>query len=162
MPTISRGIRELKAEVDVPSSDRVRAVGGGRKKAEIADPELLGCVDSLIEPETRGDPESPLRWTTKSTRDLARELTAMGRSISHSAVATVLRSMGFSLRGNRKTLEGKQHPDRDVQFRHIHGLAAEFLTAGDPVISVDTKKKELVGRFAHASRTARRSIPRDS
>jgi transposase len=155
-PTIRRGIVELESDGSaVP--DRVRAVGGGRKKAEEADPGLLNCVDSLIEPGTRGDPESPLRWTTKSTRNLARELTAMGHAISHSAVGKVLRSLGYSLQGNRKTLEGKQHPDRDAQFRYINTMAEDFLASGDPVISVDTKKKELVGRFAQDGREWRRA-----
>lgn len=154
-PTISRGISELGSEQDegdaVPAV-RVRAEGGGRKKAEVADPGLLDSLNSLIEPGVRGDPESPLRWTTKSTRKLAGELTARGHEISHSAVGNLLRSIGFSLQGNRKTLEGVQHPDRDAQFRHINSVAEEFLAAGDPVISVDTKKKELVGRFAQAGR----------
>jgi len=148
--TISRGIRELESDADAVPAGRVRAAGGGRKKAEVANPELLDCLDGLIEPGTRGDPESPLRWTTKSTRNLARELTAAGHAISHTVVASILRSTGFSLQGNRKTLEGTQHPDRDAQFRHINRMAEQFLAAGDPVISVDTKKKELVGRFAQA------------
>lgn len=152
IPTIRRGISELEAGGDPVPADRVRAVGGGRKKAEIANPELLGCLDALIEPGTRGDPVSPLRWTTKSTRNLARELTGMGYAISHSVVAKILHSAGYSLQGTRKTLEGKQHPDRDAQFRYISSLAGAFLAAGDPVISVDTKKKELVGLFARAGR----------
>ena len=152
IPTIRRGISELEAGGDPVPADRVRAEGGGRKKAEIANPELLGCLDALIEPGTRGDPESPLRWTTKSTRNLARELTGMGYAISHSVVAKILRSAGYSLQGTRKALEGKQHPDRDAQFRYISSLAGAFLAAGDPVISVDTKKKELVGLFARAGR----------
>jgi transposase len=147
--TIRRGLTELDSDVAGPAN-RVRAPGGGRKKAEVADPELLDGLDSLIEPGTRGDPESPLRWTTKSTRNLARELTKMGHSVSHSVVAQILRSIGFSLQGNRKTLEGAQHPDRDAQFRYINSSAAEFLAAAEPVISIDTKKKELVGRFAQA------------
>jgi transposase len=151
-PTIRRGISELETGGDPVPADRVRAEGGGRKKAEIANPELLGCLDALIEPGTRGDPMSQLRWTTKSTRNLARELTGMGYAISHSVVAKILRSAGYSLQGTRKTLEGKQHPDRDAQFRHISSLAAAFLAAGDPVISVDTKKKEQVGLFAQAGR----------
>ena len=150
--TIRRGITELESDADAAPPDRVRAAGGGRKKAEVANPELLSSLDSLIEPGTRGDPESPLRWTTKSTRNLARELTAMGHTISHSVVASILRTTGFSLQGNRKTLEGTQHPDRDAQFRHINRLAEQFLATGDPVISVDTKKKELVGRFAQTGR----------
>src|SRR6187200_864889 len=149
--TIRRGLAELDND-PVGQVDRVRAPGGGRKKAEVADPELLDRLDSLIEPGTRGDPESPLRWTTKSTRNLARELTAMGHDISHSVVAKILRSAGFSLQGTRKTLEGAQHPDRDAQFRYINSTAARFLAAGEPVISIDTKKKELVGRFAQAGR----------
>jgi hypothetical protein len=153
--TIRRGVSELALEEQPGGNDRVRASGGGRKKAEVANPELLEHLEGLIEPGTRGDPESPLRWTTKSTRFLARELTAAGHAVSHSVVAKILRSAGYSLQGNRKTLEGAQHPDRDAQFRHINALAEEFLTAGDPVISVDTKKKELVGRFAQAGRTWR-------
>src|SRR5215204_4091116 len=149
--TIRRGLAEL--DNDPPQRpNRVRAPGGGRKKAEVADPELLDRLDSLIEPGTRGDPESPLRWTTKSTRHLARELTAMGHDVSHSVVAKILRSTGFSLQGTRKTLEGAQHPDRDAQFRYINSRAEQFLAAGEPVISVDTKKKELVGRFTQAGR----------
>jgi transposase len=150
--TIRRGIRDLDEEGQRGAGDRVRAAGGGRKKAEDANPALPDAINSLIEPGARGDPESPLRWTTKSTRKLAQELTAMGHSISHSAVGNVLRSMGYSLQGNRKTLEGTQHPDRDAQFRYISSLAGGFLADGDPVISVDTKKKELVGRFAQAGR----------
>jgi hypothetical protein len=137
---------------DQVGSHRVRQPGGGRKKAELTNPELLENLDSLIAPETRGDPESPLRWTTKSTRHLARELTAMGTAISHSAVAAILRSSGYSLQGTRKTLEGAQHPDRDAQFRYINTLARRYLDAGDPVISVDTKKRELVGRFTQAGK----------
>jgi transposase len=149
---ISRGMRDLEAGGNPGEAGRVRASGGGRKKAEAADPELMAALDSLIEPGTRGDPESPLRWTMKSTRNLARELTEMGHAISHSVVAKVLRSAGYSLQGTRKALEGAQHPDRDAQFRYISSLAGEFIAAGDPVISVDTKKKELVGRFAQAGR----------
>ena len=149
--TIRRGLAELDSDTS-RRTNRVRGPGGGRKKAEVAEPELLGQLDGLIEPGTRGDPESPLRWTTKSTRHLARELTAMGYAVSHSVVAQILRSIGFSLQGTRKTLEGAQHPDRDAQFRYINSLAAGFLAAGDPVISVDTKKKELVGRFSQAGR----------
>ncbi|OAA27934.1 Rhodopirellula transposase DDE domain-containing protein [Frankia sp. EI5c] len=148
--TVARG----RAEVDTDPAEptRVRATGGGRKRAEIANPGLAEALDSLVEPETRGDPESPLRWTTKSTRQLARELTRRGHTISHSAVATMLRTQGYSLQSTRKTLEGTQQPDRDAQFRYLNATATEFLAAGDPVISVDTKKKELVGRFGQAGR----------
>lgn len=150
--TISRGIAELEQDSDFPPSNRVRAVGGGRKKAEVTNSGLVDALNSLIEPEARGEPESPLRWTTKSTRNLATELTAMGHIVSHSVVAKILHSLDFSLQGTRKTLEGNQHPDRDAQFRYINDRAAGFLATGDPVISVDTKKKELVGRFGRAGR----------
>ncbi|MGH3276684.1 MAG: ISAzo13 family transposase [Streptosporangiaceae bacterium] len=150
--TIHRGLADLEADPEGGAPSRVRAAGGGRKKAEESNPELLDALDALIEPETRGDPESALRWTTKSTRNLADELTGMGHDISHAAVAKILRGHGYSLQGTRKTLEGAQHPDRDAQFRYISGLAAAFIAAGDPVISVDTKKKELVGRFAQRGR----------
>ena len=123
-----------------------------RKKSEVANPELVDVLDGLIEPETRGDPESPLRWTTKSTRRLAAELSGMGHSVSHDVVAKILHSLRYSLQGTRKKLEGSQHPDRDDQFRYINNLATEFLAAGDPVISVDTKKKELIGRYAQTGK----------
>jgi hypothetical protein len=150
--TIRRGMTELADNSAERSPDRVRAPGGGRKKAEIANPELVDVLDSLIEPETRGDPESPLRWTTKSTRHLAAELGGIGHSVSHDVVAKILHSLRYSLQGTRKKLEGSQHPDRDDQFRYINKLAKEFLAAGDPVISIDTKKKELVGRFTQAGK----------
>src|SRR4051812_28538816 len=150
--TIRRGMDELAEDEPTRPGRRVRAPGGGRKQAEVTDPELLDALDALIEPGTRGDPESPLRWTTKSTRQLAGELTARGHAISHSVVANLLHSCGYSLQATRKTLEGRQHPDRDAQFRYLNALAAQFLTSGDPVISVDTKKKELVGRYAQAGK----------
>lgn len=155
--TIKNGILDLDVAEDPGMAGRVRARGGGRRKIEESNPELLDRLDALIEPETRGDPESPLRWTTKSTRNLARTLTEAGHRVSHSVIANVLRSSGYSLQGNRKTLEGNQHPDRDAQFRYINSLAQEFLAAADPVISVDTKKKEQVGRFAQAGREWHRS-----
>jgi hypothetical protein len=150
--TIRRGMTELANDPEKRPSGRVRAPGGGRKKAEVADTELVDALESLIEPETRGDPESPLRWTTKSTRHLASELTEMGHSVSHPVVAKVLHFLRYSLQGTRKKLEGSQHPDRDDQFRYINRLAKEFLASGDPVISVDTKKKELVGRYAQSGK----------
>ena len=150
--TIRRGMTELAYNPAERSSDRVRAPGGGRKKSEIANPELVDALDGLIEPETRGDPESPLQWTTKSTRHLAAKLSEMGHSVSHTVVAKILHSLRYSLQGTHKKLEGSQHPDRDDQFRYINKLAKEFLAAGDPVISVDTKKKELVGRYAQAGK----------
>jgi hypothetical protein len=148
--TIRRGIAELATEAG--PADRVRASGGGRKKAEDADTALPGALDALIEPDTRGDPESPLRWTTKSTRKLAAELTQQGHTVSHSVVALILKAGGYSLQGTRKSLEGAQHPDRDAQFRYINDQVKRALAARQPVISVDTKKKELVGRYAQAGR----------
>jgi transposase len=150
--TIKRGMTELSGDPAETPSGRVRAPGGGRKKVDVTDPELVDALESLIEPETRGDPESPLRWTTKSTRHLAATLTEMGHSVSHSVVAKILHSLHYSLQGTRKTMEGNQHPDRDDQFQYINEQATEFLASGDPVISVDTKKKELVGRYAQAGK----------
>jgi hypothetical protein len=145
-------VDELADDEPTRPGRRVRAPGGGRKQAEVTDPELLDALDALIEPGTRGDPESPLRWTTTSTRQLAGELTGRGHGISHSVVVNILHSCGYSLQATRKTLEGRQRPDRDAQFRYLNALAAQFLTSGDPVISVDTKKKELVGRYAQAGK----------
>jgi Rhodopirellula transposase DDE domain len=150
--TIQRGVIELSDDSPEGRSYRVRAPGGGRKKAEITNSELADTLDGLIEPDTRGDPESPLRWTTKSTRHLADALTKMGHSVSHSVVAKLLRARGYSLQGTHKKTEGHQHPDRDDQFRYINKLASEFLASGDPVISVDTKKKELSDSFHRPAR----------
>lgn len=150
--TIHQGMSDLDTDAGGGPQGRVRAPGGGRKKAEDVNPELLDALDALIEPETRGDPESAVRWTTKSTRNLADALTGMGHQISHTVVAKILRSQNYSLQGTRKTLEGAQHPDRDAQFRYINSRVAGFLASGDPVISIDTKKKELVGRFAQRGR----------
>jgi transposase len=155
--TIRRGIAELGCDVPSAGTGRVRAVGGGRKKAEVADPQLLEALDALIEPGTRGDPESPLRWTLKSTRKLADELSARGHAISHTAVAKLLHAAGYSLQATRKMLEGAQHPDRDEQFGYLNALAEEHLAAGEPVISVDTKKSEQVGCFGQPGREWHRS-----
>ena len=154
-PTIAKGIGELD-EAPLPGG-RVRRPGGGRKLLEVVDPELPERLDALVEPEIRGDPESPLLWTSKSTRVLARELTGAGHPISHETVAQLLRATGFSLQGTRKTVEGKQHPDRDAQFRFINDEVREALAARHPVISVDTKKKELVGNYENAGRKWRRA-----
>ena len=142
-PTVTRGVAEVRA--GAPAGGRVRAAGGGRKRLTETDPGLLAALQALVDPGTRGDPESPLLWTTKSTRHLADALTAAGHPISHMRVADLLHSLGYSLQGTAKTVEGKQHPDRDAQFGHINATASRYLKAGDPVISVDTKKKELVG-----------------
>jgi hypothetical protein len=130
-------------------SDRVRRPGGGRKKATEVDPDLLVVLDSLVEPESRGDPMSPLRWTAKSTRTLAAELKRLGHQASADLVHRLLRSMGYSLQANAKVTEGAQHADRDGQFRYINGQAAEHLAAGQPVISIDCKTKENVGDYAN-------------
>ena len=152
--TITKGITELDAPV-LPE-DRIRRTGGGRWRLVVRDPKVTGMLDSLVEPLSRGDPESPLRWTCKSTRTLANELTWRRHPISHEKVAQLLREMGYSLQGNRKTEEGEDHPDRDAQFRHINNAVRKALAAGWPVISVDTKKKELVGNFENRGRQWRR------
>ncbi len=153
--TITKGIREL---VERPlAEDRVRRSGGGRKKLTERDPKLPALLESLVEPLTRGDPESPLRWTCKSTRTLAWELTSRKHPISHEKVAQLLRGLDYSLQGNRKTEEGDDHPDRDAQFRHINKEVRLALAQGRPVISVDTKKKELVGNFENKGRQWRRA-----
>jgi len=145
---ISRGIQDLESETKL-YPDRVRRQGGGRKKQLESDPALKEDLERLISPYTRGDPESPLRWTCKSVRKLAAELNRQGHSVSHSTVAALLREMNYSLQANRKTTEGKQHPDRKAQFEYINQSVRARQRRGQPVISVDTKKKELVGDFAN-------------
>ena len=145
--TVSRGAHEL--ESGVQPDGRVRAVGAGRPSAAVADPGLVPSLEGLVAPETRGDPESALRWTTKSTSHLADELTEAGHEVSSVTVGRLLKAAGYSLQGNAKTVEGKQHPDRDAQFRYINEQVAAFQASGDPVISVDAKKRELVGNFAN-------------
>ena len=145
--TITKGISELTV-APLPE-DRVRRSGGGRRRLAVSDPKLPGMLESLVEPLARGDPESPLRWTCKSTRTLAGELRFRRHPISHEKVAQFLRDMGYSLQGNRKTEEGEDHPDRDAQFRHINREVRRAIAQGWPVISVDTKKKELIGNFAN-------------
>jgi hypothetical protein len=147
-----RDLRELAESSESPLLTRVRRPGGGRKPIEVYDPELIDALESLIEPTTRGDPDSPLRWTTKSVRRLSDELTAKGHRVGHTVVAELLHALGYSLQANSKRIEGKQHPDRDAQFRHINRRTKAVQRAGDPVISVDTKKKELVGAFANKGR----------
>ncbi len=153
--TITKGLRELD-EAPLPQG-RVRRTGGGRRRIDVVDPELPERLEGLVEPLSRGDPESPLRWTSKSTRSLAAELTGAGHPISHEKVAQLLRQLDYSLQGTRKTQEGKQHPDRDAQFRFINEEVRKALAAKRPVISVDTKKKELVGNYENAGRTWRRA-----
>ena len=149
--TIKRGLADLDSPVRF-SADRVRRAGGGRKPLAETDPTLLSDLKELVDDEARGDPESPLRWTAKSVRTLAGALRERGHRVSHETVAKQLRGLGYSLQANRKTREGASHPDRDAQFRHINARVSAALTAGQPVISVDTKKKELVGDFRNAGR----------
>jgi len=148
--TVSLGAAELDSGAE--PLGRVRRPGGGRKHAADLDPGLLPALLALVEPDERGDPMSPLRWTTKSTRNLAGELTRQGHRVSADTVGDLLRDEGFSLQGNAKTLEGQRHPDRDAQFRYINEQVKAHQDTADPVISVDTKKKELVGQFANAGR----------
>jgi hypothetical protein len=142
---IAKGIREIADGNAMPG--RIRRSGAGRKNIVERDPKLLVSLDRLIEPETRGDPESPLRWICKSTRTLAAQLTRQKHPVSHEKVAQLLRDQDYSLQSNRKTEEGADHPDRDAQFRHINTQVKRALAAGMPVISVDTKKKELLGNY---------------
>ena len=148
---IAKGMQEIEDGTSPPPG-RVRRPGAGRKKLVVHDPLLLGALERLIDPETRGDPESPLRWICKSTRTLAAQLTRQKHPISHMKVAQLLHAQGYSLQGNRKTEEGGDHPDRDAQFRHINRQVKRALEKGAPVISVDTKKKELVGNYANGGR----------
>jgi hypothetical protein len=153
--TISKGLAELKAQEASPSAvrgSRLRKPGAGRKRAVDADPGLAAALERLVDPVTRGDPQSPLRWTCKSTTQLARELTREGHPVSPRTVGRLLKARGYSLQGNRKTKEGADHPDRNAQFEHINITVVDFQTRGQPVISVDTKKKELVGEFRNGGR----------
>ena len=152
VPTIRRGVREINAGRNQESSDRIRSKGGGRKKVTDTNPEIKAALEEIIEPETRGDPETPLRWTCKSVRNIADALQSEGCNISYQTVANILHDLEYSLQGNKKTKEGKGHPDRDQQFRHISSLVKKFLSAKNPVISVDTKKKELVGNYKNPGR----------
>ncbi|MBI5604643.1 MAG: ISAzo13 family transposase [Deltaproteobacteria bacterium] len=148
---IAKGIEEIAMKA-VLSPGRVRRSGAGRKEITVHDPRLLDALDRLIEPETRGDPESPLRWICKSTRTLATQLTRQNHPVSHEKVAQLLHDQDYSLQGNRKTEEGDDHPDRDAQFRHINAQTKRALATGTPVVSVDTKKKELLGQYKNQGR----------
>jgi hypothetical protein len=154
--TIRAGMKEL----DLPTADygrplstgRLRLPGGGRRPVTDHDPDLLRELETLVDPSTRGDPMSPLRWTCKSADKLAEGLRARGHIISERTVNRLLHDLGYSLQANRKTIEGKGHPDRDAQFRHINRKAKAFQRQGQPVVSVDTKKKELVGQYRNGGR----------
>jgi transposase len=151
--TVSLGVSELESGAE--PLGRARRPGGGRKRLAETDPGLVPALLALVEPDERGDPMSPLRWTVKSTRTLAAELTAAGHRVSADTVDKLLHAQGFSLQANAKTIEGRRHPDRDGQFRYISGQARAYADAGDPVISVDAKKKEQVGDYASAGRAWR-------
>jgi hypothetical protein len=148
--TVSKAVRELAQPV--ASSERVRRAGAGRKPLAQTDPGLAGALETLVDPVTRGDPQSPLRWTSKSTRQLADALTEAGHAASSWSVARLLRRLGYSLQANVKTREGAQHADRDAQFRYLAAQVQGHLDAGQPVVSVDTKKKELVGEYKNGGR----------
>ena len=153
--TVAKGARELEGDLEpagVEPAGRVRAPGGGRKPATKTDPGLAPALTALVDPETRGDPESPLVWTTKSTRNLADALTAAGHRVSDRTVARMLRAQGFSLQANAKVSEGRQHVDRDAQFGYLNTQVIDHLAAGAAVLSVDTKKKELVGEYKNGGR----------
>lgn len=153
--TIRTGLRELAdraAHPDELPDPRLRRPGAGRKPLTVLDPQLPHALDALVDPATRGHPETPLRWTCKSTARLAAELTRRGHPVSPRTVAALLHADGYSLQANRKTREGGQHPDRNAQFEHLNGRVHAFQTAGQPVVSVDTKKKELVGDFKNGGR----------
>ena len=158
---IAKGIQEIKAG-SLPLGGRIRRAGAGRKKITARDPQLLAALGRLIDPETRGDPESPLRWICKSTRTLATQLSKQDHPVSHVKVAQLLHDQDYSLQSNRKTEEGDDHPDRDAQFRHINTQVKKSLAVGTPVISVDTKKKELIGNYVNSGQQwlpAKRPVP---
>jgi hypothetical protein len=150
--TVVAGIREQRQRSGMPFEPSIRRRGGGRKRLTEQDPALLAALESLVEPVTRGDPRSPLRWTSKSVRKLADELGAQGYRVSARTVNRLLEALDYSLQANRKTREGSSHPDRDAQFAHINERSKQFQRRGQPVVSVDAKKKELVGAFKNGGR----------
>lgn len=149
--TIYQGIKEIQDD-SFPGKQGVRTRGGGRKNLKSIQPDLVENLNALVEPTSRGDPESPLRWTCKSTRKLANELNAKGYHVSHMTVATLLQELDYSLQANKKTLEGSQHEDRDAQFNYINTSVLKLQKEGQPTISVDTKKKELVGEYKNSGK----------
>jgi transposase len=152
--TVRRGVTDVRSGATLERG-RIRRPGAGRPRAADRDPTLRRDLEAFIEPTSRGDPESPLRWTTKSVRRLAAELRRGGHAVSHQTVSELLHELGYSLQANRKTLEGTKHPDRDAQFAHLNAAVQLQLSLGQPVISVDTKKKELVGPFRNGGKELR-------
>ncbi|MEZ6097380.1 MAG: ISAzo13 family transposase [Pirellulaceae bacterium] len=152
--TIRTGIKELRSCNPMPST-RQRRTGGGRKPLEIDQPDLINAIDRLVEPTERGDPQSPLRWTCKSLNNLQRELRSQGYQVGRTKISKILRSLGYSLQGNRKTREGGDHPDRNAQFEHIARRVRACRRGGRPAVSVDTKKKETLGKKANVGREYR-------
>ena len=160
--TIRSAIAELRQPAIPPPPGRIRNPGAGRPRLTQSDPQLLDDLRALLEPATRGDPEAPLLWTSKSTRNLADELGGLGHRVSHDTVSRLLEEIGYSLQANRKTREGKDHADRDAQFEYINQQVRAFQEAGQPVVSVDAKKKELVGDFRNPGREwHRRGVPEE-
>jgi transposase len=155
LPTVRAGLREVEQGAVALAGGRIRRAGAGRPRTVDRDATLRSDLEALIEPTSRGDPESALRWTCKSIRRLAEELTHKGHKTSHRMVAELLHEMGYSLQANRKVLEGSSHPDRNAQFEHLNGAVQLQLALGEPVISVDTKKKELVGPFKNGGKELR-------
>jgi hypothetical protein len=156
-PTILQGRKELDSTLEKSSNNlgRIRVQGGGRKKNTFKDNTLMDALEALIEPVTRGDPESPLRWTCKSTRTLELELKTQGHIVGRTVIGELLNELGYSLQSNSKLMEGNQHIDRNEQFGYINKLAVQFINKGLPVISVDTKKKELIGNYKNAGKEYR-------
>jgi transposase len=152
--TVQRGMKDVRVG-EAGGKGRIRREGAGRPRVDERDPTLRQDLEALIEPTSRGDPESPLRWTTKSVRKLAAELQRQGHAVSHQTVSELLHEMGYSLQANRKVLEGSSHPDRNAQFEHLNAAVQLQLSLGEPVISVDTKKKELVGPFKNVGKELR-------
>src|SRR5215813_5150678 len=154
--TMRAGIQELASQSTSDThnvtSERLRRPGGGRRSLVAQDPELLKALEALVEPVTRGEPMGPLRWTCKSAARLAMELQTQGHTVSERSINRLLHALGYSLQSNRKTLEGSQHPDRDAQFQHINQRVKTFQRQRQPVVSVDTKKKELIGQFRNGGR----------
>ncbi len=150
--TLHAGLAEVRSRGTAVAVKRIRRLGGGRRRLQETDPELEKALNQLVEPTTRGDPESPLRWTCKSTTRLAQELERAGHPISQRSVCSLLHAQHYSLQANRKTQEGSTHPDRDAQFQYINASVKQFQRAHQPVSSVDTKKKELIGNFTNPGR----------